>query len=91
MFLNLMLKMKSLLKISFSFILISLLLFNLRNVVRIEKEAKIYGYDLIKSPFFTLKRQSLRLYMRKIILKYILLKMVNHVGHLRHHALITKT
>ena len=75
------LKMKRLLKISFSFIIISLLLFNIRNFVRINKEAEIYGYDLIKSPFFTLKRQSQRLYMRKIILKYIPQKMVNHVGH----------
>ena len=34
------LKMKNLLKISFSFILISLLIFNIRNFVRIDKNLK---------------------------------------------------
>ena len=55
------LKMKRLLKISFSFIIISLLLFNIRNFVRINKESEIYGYDLIKSPFFYIEETESRI------------------------------
>ena len=53
--------MKRLLKISFSFIIISLLLFNIRNFVRINKESEIYGYDLIKSPFFYIEETESRI------------------------------
>ena len=39
-------------KITLFFIIISILIFNARNVVRINKEANVYGYNIIKSPFF---------------------------------------
>ena len=34
------------------FIILSIVAFNLRNFIRINKEIKIYGYDPIQSPFF---------------------------------------
>ena len=34
------------------FIILSIVVFNLRNFIRINKEIKIYGYDPIQSPFF---------------------------------------
>ena len=42
-------------KMTMFLIIFSLLVFNLRNIFRIEKEVKLYNYDLIKKPFFFIK------------------------------------
>ena len=39
-------------RISVFLIIISIIVFNLRNVIRINKENIVYGYDIVKSPFF---------------------------------------
>ena len=39
-------------KITICFLLLSLVIFNARNFVRINKEINLYNYDIINSPFF---------------------------------------
>ena len=43
---------KNVYKLTIIFLLTSILLYDLRNVLRINKESKVYGYDIIESPFF---------------------------------------
>ena len=40
------------------FIILSLVSYNVRNIVRINKEAKIYNYDVLKSPYFFVKETN---------------------------------
>ena len=39
-------------KMTIIFICVSIIIFNYRNIIRIDKEIKIYNYDILKSPFF---------------------------------------
>ena len=43
---------KKILKNTFFLLVITLIVFNLRNVSRLHKEINFYGYNIIKSPFF---------------------------------------
>ena len=52
---KLLVKPKNVKKISIFFICLTLILFNGRNALRIEKEIKLYDYNLIKNPFFFVK------------------------------------
>ena len=46
------LKKNKIYKITIFFIILSLVIFNYRNFVRINKEIEIYGYEPLKSPYF---------------------------------------
>lgn len=45
-------------KISISLIILSIIIFNFRNILRINHESKIYGYDIKSSPFFYVDKVS---------------------------------
>ena len=51
------------------FIILSIVVFNLRNFIRINKEIKIYGYDLIQSPFFYVDKVDSKIAVRDDDLK----------------------
>ena len=46
---------KILKKIFTYFIITSIIIFNIRNIIRIDKEVKVYNFNLLKSPFFLVK------------------------------------
>ena len=43
---------KKLIKGTYYFVIITLIIFNVRNIHRINKEYHVYNYDLLKSPFY---------------------------------------
>jgi hypothetical protein len=47
---------KNIYKLTIFFIILSLIVFNVRNVIRIDKEANIYGYNFLKSPFYFVEK-----------------------------------
>ncbi len=49
---------KNIYNLSIFFIILSLVIFNLRNLIRIDKEIKVYGYQPIQSPFFLMEKVS---------------------------------
>ncbi len=51
------------------FIILSIVAFNLRNFIRIDKEIKIYGYDPIQSPFFYVDKVDSKIAVRDDDLK----------------------
>ena len=63
---------KNIYKLSIFFIILSALVFNVRNIIRIDKEANIYGYNFLKSPFYFVENVN-----SKIILKNERLKIFN--------------
>ena len=63
---------KNIYKLTIFFIILSLMVFNVRNIIRIDKEANIYGYNIFKSPFYFIENVN-----SKIILKNEHLKIFN--------------
>jgi len=51
------------------FIILSIVVFNLRNFIRINKEIKVYGYDPIQSPFFYIDKVDSKIATRDDDLK----------------------
>jgi hypothetical protein len=47
---------KNIYKLTVFFIILSLVVFNVRNIIRIDKEANIYGYNFLKSPFYFVEK-----------------------------------
>lgn len=39
-------------RLTIFFLILSLVIFNMRNIIRINKEINFYGYDILKSPFY---------------------------------------
>ena len=52
---------KHIAKITLVFIVLSIVVFNFRNLLRIDKEIEVYGYEPLKSPYF---------FTDNVILKY---------------------
>ena len=60
------------LKLSLILIILTFFVFNFRNVVRLNKEFKVYKYDLISSPSFLLKMLKVKKFFdSKDWLKYL--------------------
>ena len=52
MMLGLKILKKNISKLTIFFIILSIVIFNVRNLVRIDKEIRVYGYKPLQSPFF---------------------------------------
>ena len=77
-------------KISISLIILSIIIFNFRNILRINHESKIYGYDIKSSPFFYIDEISSELVYEKDNFRFLQQLIINNVGHQKRPVLITK-
>ena len=66
---NFEIKKNMLFKISVFFVILSLIIFNYRNLVRINKEIKFYGYEPLKSPYFFVDKVNSEVIFKKDNLK----------------------
>lgn len=55
---------KNIYKLTIFFIILSLVAFNVRNIIRIDKEVNFYGYNLLKSPFYFVENVNSRIIVR---------------------------
>ena len=60
---------KNIYKLTIFFIILSLLVFNVRNIIRIDKEVNIYGYNFLKSPFYFVENVNSKIILRNEHLK----------------------
>jgi len=52
---------KNIYKLTVFFIILSLIAFNVRNIIRIDKETNIYGYNFLKNPFYFVENVNSRI------------------------------
>ena len=60
---------KKIYNLTIFFIILSIIIFNLRNIIRINKEIDVYGYLPLKSPYFFVEKVESRIIAEKDNLK----------------------
>ena len=60
---------KDVYKLTIFFILISFTLYDVRNIFRINKEMNVYGYNILKSPFFYIQKVETKIIAKDVDIK----------------------